>query len=260
MTIDDPGGILAGRTAVVTGAGRGIGRATAVALARAGVATIALLARSAGQLEGTARLVEAAGARAHVRPVDLGDPTQIADVVAELTGTIGDVDILINNAATVAPLGPTATRSAASMLDAFTLNTIAPVLVTGALLPGMVARGWGRVVNVSSGIVAHPAVMIGGSTYAATKAALETQTISMAAEYADTGVTINAYRPGSVDTAMQEWIRAQDPDQVGHVLHDRFVASHASGRLLTPEASAEGLVGHLTRADNGQIWDVTDPS
>jgi NAD(P)-dependent dehydrogenase (short-subunit alcohol dehydrogenase family) len=131
-------------------------------------------------------------------------------------------------------------------------------LSAGAVLPVMIKNGWGRIVNVSSGVVGNPGGMIGGSTYAATKAALEAQTISMAAEYAGTGVTINVYRPGGVDTAMQEWIRAQDPAQIGEVLHDRFLASHASGNLLSPETSGQALVAHLGLNETGRIWDVND--
>jgi NAD(P)-dependent dehydrogenase (short-subunit alcohol dehydrogenase family) len=222
------------------------------------VTDIALIARTASQLENTARLVEEGGAHAHVFIVDLIDVAQLEGAAAEVSRSVGRVDVLINNAGMVAPLGPTVTQSAAAMLDAFRLNTLAPTLLAGAMLPSMVDTGWGRIVNVSSGIVAHPAGMIGGSTYAATKAALEAQTLSMAAEYANTGVRINIYRPGGVDTAMQEWIRTQDPNEIGHALHERFVDSHATGTLLTPDASAAALVAHLSREETGQVWDVTD--
>lgn len=251
-------GVLSGRTAIVTGAGRGIGQATAVALAQAGVTDIALIARTASQLDATAQRVEQAGARAHVITADLMDAAQVSATAEAASRLLGRVDVLINNAGTVAPLGPTAEQPPEAILDAFRLNTLAPTLFASAVIPGMVANGWGRVVNVSSGIVARPAGMIGGSTYAATKAALEAQTISMAAEFADTGVTINAYRPGAVDTAMPEWIRAQDPDRIGHALHARFVDSYDSGTLLTPDASAAALVAHLSREVTGRIWDVTD--
>ncbi|GAB3396291.1 hypothetical protein GCM10027568_30110 [Humibacter soli] len=252
------GSVLVGRRALVTGAGRGIGQAIAVSLVHAGVTHIVLVARTASQLETTASHVEAAGAEAYILPADLANAEQIGGLAARARDVIGDVDVLINNAGTVEPLGPTATRSATAMLDAFRLNTIAPALLAGEFLPRMTEKGWGRIVNVSSGVVAHPTGMIGGSTYAATKAALEAQTISMAAEYADTGVTLNVYRPGGVDTAMQQWIRDQDREQIGHILHDRFVANYAAGTLLTPDASANALVAHLTREETGQIWDVDD--
>jgi 3-oxoacyl-[acyl-carrier protein] reductase len=122
----------------------------------------------------------------------------------------------------------------------------------------MLERGWGRIVNVSSGIVAHPEAMIGGNAYAAGKAALEAHTINLAAEVAGSGVTVNAFRPGSVDTAMQGWIRSQDPAQIGTALHDRFTRSHAEGTLITPERSAGSLIARLSGDGNGEIWDVAD--
>ena len=73
----------------------------------------------------------------------------------------------------------------------------------------MIERGWGRVVNVSSGIVANPKRMIGGNAYATSKSALEAHTLNLAAELVGTGVTVNVYRPGAVDTQMQAWIRRQ---------------------------------------------------
>ncbi|MFZ0976724.1 MAG: SDR family NAD(P)-dependent oxidoreductase, partial [Solirubrobacteraceae bacterium] len=101
-------------------------------------------------------------------------------------------------------------------------------------LPVMLERRWGRVVNVSSGIVASPAAMVGANANAATKAALEVHTVNLAAELAGTGATVNTYRPGSVDTAMQAWIRDQDPDAIGRALHERFTERRAAGGLINP--------------------------
>ena len=98
----------------------------------------------------------------------------------------------------------------------------------------MLDSGWGRVVNVSSGIAAYPAGMIGGNAYATTKAALEAHTVNLAAELRGAGVTINAYRPGGVDTAMQTWIRGQDPGRIGAGLQERFNKNFADGVLITP--------------------------
>lgn len=121
----------------------------------------------------------------------------------------------------------------------------------------MVDAGWGRVVNVSSGIVAYPAGMIRGNAYATTKAALEAHTVNLAAELAGTDVTVNVYRPGGVDTAMQAWIRSQAPERIGAGLHERFNKSFAKGALITPERSAAGLLAHLAGGDTGAIWDVS---
>ncbi|WP_433891216.1 SDR family NAD(P)-dependent oxidoreductase [Streptomyces sp. CA-111067] len=246
---------LAGRTALVTGAGRGIGRATALALAGAG-ADLVLLARSADQLAAVAGEIRDLGRTAHPIRADLEDPRGVRSAGDEVLDVSGGVDILVNNAARVAPLGGTARLDQDDILDALVLNVLSAVALTSALLPVMVRRGWGRIVNVSSGIVARPEGMVGGNVYVTTKAALEAHTVNLAAELDGTGVTANVYRPGTVDTAMQEWIRDQDPERIGEALHQRFVSSHAEGRLITPERSAAVLLERLLGDGTGRIWDV----
>jgi NAD(P)-dependent dehydrogenase (short-subunit alcohol dehydrogenase family) len=247
-----------GKTALITGAGRGIGRAIALGLAGAG-ARVVLIARTTAQLEDTRDLLREQGVpagRIGVVPADLADEEQRALAVASVLAA-GRVDILVNNAATVEPLGPTAGIKAEDLRLAYEVNVIAPAALTAAVLPGMLDAGWGRIVNVSSGIVASPAGMIRGNAYAATKAALEAHTVNLAAELAGTGVTVNAYRPGGVDTAMQAWIRSQDPERIGG-LHERFNRNYAEGSLITPQQSAAALLAHLGSDGTGQIWDVSN--
>lgn len=250
---------LTGRTALVTGAGRGIGAAIAAGLAEAG-ANLILIARSAGQLAETAGAIGANPHRGQVRTVtaDVADDAERQRAIDDALGA-GPVDILINNAATVEPLGASATITAAQLRQAFDVNVVAVAGLSAALAPAMVKTGWGRIVNVSSGIVANPGNMIGGNAYATTKAALEAHTRNLAAELAGTGVTANVYRPGQVDTAMQGWIRGQDPERIGSELHDRFTGTYASGRLITPGQSAAALLGHLLGDDgerSGAVWDL----
>ena len=246
-----------GRTALITGAGRGIGRAIALGLGGAG-ASVVLLARTAAQLDETRTLLRERGVpagRISVVPADLADEEDRGRAAEAVLGT-GRVDILVNNAATVEPLGPTLGIAAADLRLAFEVNVVAPAALTAAVVPGMLDAGWGRVVNVSSGIVAFPAGMVRGNAYAATKAALEAHTVNLAAELAGTGVTVNVYRPGGVDTAMQAWIRSQDPERIGAGLHERFNRNYAEGTLITPGQSAAALLAHLAGHDTGAIWDV----
>ena len=253
---------LAGRTALVTGGGRGIGRAIAIGLAQAG-ADVLVTARSADELAETVAAMEAVGpgaGQASAVTADIADDRQRQDVVDAGLAS-GRIDVLVNNAATVEPLGTSAVISSADLRHAFDLNVIAPAALAAAVAPGMLAAGWGRIVNVSSGIAANPSAMIGGNAYAATKAALEAHTRNLAAELSGTGVTVNVYRPGGVDTAMQAWIRSQDPDRIGAALRDRFLHSYAGGSLLTPEASAAMLLGHLLGPNGertGAIWDLAE--
>jgi 3-oxoacyl-[acyl-carrier protein] reductase len=245
-------------TAVITGAGRGIGRAVARRIARPG-AHVALLARSAEELRRTAEEVRAVGATPLVIAVDLADLEQVSAGAERIRHTLGPVDVLINNAGTVAPLGDSAEIDPAEWAKAVTLNLTAAALLTFALLPGMLEQHRGRIVNVSSGVVARPGSMTRGNAYVTAKTALEAHTLNVAAEIDGTGVTANVYRPGTVDTAMQTYIRTQDPERIGQQLHDRFVRYHSEGALITPEHSANALVAHLQGSGNGRIWTVPDP-
>lgn len=256
-------GQLTGRTALITGAGRGIGRAIAAELARAG-AGLLLTARSAGELAETVSAIAAGGCpdagQASTVAADIADDRQ-RQRVAEAGLARGRIDILVSNAASVEPLGPAVALSADQVRQAFEINVIAPAALAAAFAPGMAEAGWGRVVNVSSGIVAGPGAMVGGNIYAASKAALEAHTRNLAAELETTGVSVNVYRPGGVDTAMQAWIRAQDPGRIGGALHERFVRSYADGGLLTPGESVAALMGHLLGPDGeqtGRIWSLAD--
>ncbi len=245
-----------GRVALVTGAGRGIGAEIAVGLAARG-ARVALLARTASQLNQVAATVTAAGGAALALTADLGDEAQIAAALRRARSELGEIELLINNAAVVGPLAPTSALTCREIADALALNVQVPIYLSGRVLPAMLDEGWGRIVNVSSGVASRPEMMIRGTVYAATKAALEAHTLNLSAELAGTGVTVNVYRPGAVDTEMQAWIRGQDPDRIGSELHQRFIQSHAAGALLTPQQSAAALLAHLDSDATGQIWEAS---
>ncbi|HEX4225588.1 MAG TPA: SDR family NAD(P)-dependent oxidoreductase [Pseudonocardiaceae bacterium] len=244
---------LTKRTALVTGGGRGIGRAIALGLAGSG-ARVAVLARSAEQVEETVRLVHDAGGDALAVTADVTDD----DAVAASLARIGPMDVLVNNAAVVWPLGPTWTVDPAEWAAAIAVNVTAVARLSLAVLPGMLDAGWGRIVNVSSGIVGSPGNMIGGNAYVTSKAALEAHSINLAAELAGTGVTVNVYRPGTVDTAMQTWIRDQDGSDIPE-LHQRFHHMYREGLLSTPEQSAAALVPRIVGTETGRIWNADDP-
>lgn len=248
-------GHLEDKVAIVTGAGRGIGRATAALLAREG-ADVACVARTESELAKAAADVRAAGRRAVEIQADIGDPDAAGLIAARAQAALGDVDIVVNNAATVTPVGPTAAVDPDQWARAFAVNVVSPMRLTRAVLDGMIKRGWGRIVNVSSGIAAAPGSMVGMNAYAASKAALEAHTLNLAAELAGTGVTVNILRPGMVDTAMPAWIRAQPPAQIGAALHDRFITMRDSGLMAPPTRPASMIVNLLAGQATGQVADA----
>lgn len=247
-----------GRVALVTGGGRGIGRAIALGLADAG-ARVAILARSADEVERTAALIAERGKPALAVPADVSVANQVNAALQAIHDRWGPVEVLVNNAAVVWPLGPTVELDLALWEYALAINVAAVARLTIAVLPAMLERRWGRIANVSSGIAAHPAGMLRANAYVTSKAALEAHSLNLAAELADSGVTVNVFRPGGVDTAMQAWIRSQDAALVGETLHRRFVDNYSRGTLLSPEQSASSLLARLASSDTGRIWDAADP-
>ena len=241
---------LEGKTALVTGAGRGIGRALAVGLAAEG-ANLVLVARTKSELDETAALVSTS---ARVISADLADLDQVAAVADQA----GPVDILINNAAVPGPLAPTATVDPAEFATAIAVNVTAVVALTIRLLPAMLERGWGRIVNLSSGAAQVPGFMVGGNAYTTTKAAVEGHTVNLAAELAGTGVTANVYRPGTVDTSMMAWVGGEGGRGLDARVRDYFAEVPKRGELLTPEQSAGELIARLPGDDNGQTWLAED--
>jgi len=200
---------LRGQVAVVTGGGRGIGRAIAQALAAAG-ASVAVLARSKNELVETVRLIErehdssiAGSGRARAFPVDVTDGKAVRQVIGEVERSLGPVDVLINNAGTVKPFGPFWENDPDEWWSAAEVNLRGPALCTHAVLSGMVAQRRGRIVNVTSG----PGTMASPfySSYITSKTALIRFTECLALETASHGVAIFAISPGTVRTAMSEY-------------------------------------------------------
>ena len=192
---------LEGRTALVTGASRGIGAATAEALDRAG-ARVALV----GRVEATLAEV-AAGLRNDpvVVPGDLKSADTPGQVAERARAELGSVDILVNNAAAAARVHTTETE-AELIDDLLAVNVRAPLLLIAALIPSMMERGHGSIINLSSvsGIVGTPK----RAAYAASKGAIDAATRSLAIELGPHGIRVNAVAPGVVDTALWEQNKA----------------------------------------------------
>jgi NAD(P)-dependent dehydrogenase (short-subunit alcohol dehydrogenase family) len=190
---------LDGQMAIVTGGGRGIGRAIAQALAVAGAA-VAVTARTADQLQGTVALIEQAGGRALACAGDLADPETVARTVHAVADRFGPVDALVNIAAALGPAGGVMETDAAAWWRACAVNLYAPDLWSQAVLPGMLARRREHIINVATSL---PPVRR-GEAYHISKTALVRLTEGLAAEVRAQGVVAFAIHPGGVWTAMSE--------------------------------------------------------
>ena len=220
---------LEGRTALVTGASRGIGAATAKALDRAG-ARVALAARSAEALEAIAADLD------HDPVVLLAD-LATADAPAALGRAVldafGSIDIVVNNAAIAARL-PTVDLDADLIDSMYAVNVRAPLLLIATLLPSMIERHSGSIINLSSvsGVVGTPR----RAAYAATKGAIDAATRSLAMELGPHGIRVNSIAPGVVDTALWEKNKAI-PGVV-----EQIDAQTALRRWAQPEDIADAIV------------------
>ena len=188
---------LAGRVALVTGGSRGIGRAIAASLLRAGC-RVSILSRDSASLETGRRALSEIGDTLAVRAdVSVRDEMQAA--VDEVALRLGPVEILVNNAA-VSGRGSLTALTQAHWDEVMAVNVRGVLFGCQAVAPGMMRRGWGRIINAASYIAGHPST--GNGLYAATKAAVVTLTKTWAGELAPHGITVNAYAPGPIATDM----------------------------------------------------------
>jgi NAD(P)-dependent dehydrogenase (short-subunit alcohol dehydrogenase family) len=252
---------LTGRRALVTGASRGIGAATARALDRAG-ARVALVARSTGRLE------EVAAELVHdpvVVPADLAEPSAATSVARDVLDAFGGLDVLVNNAASAARL-PSTELDGEVVDGMLAVNVRNLLLLTTAVLPAMVEQGSGSIVNLSSvsGVVGTP----NRAAYAATKGAVDAMTRSLAVEFGPRGIRINAVAPGVIDTdlwasnkavpGVVEQIEALTPlrrwgtaEDVADVIV--FLASDAARFVTAQTISVDGGMAHTLDLYGGPV-------
>lgn len=220
---------LAGKTAIVTGAGGGIGRAAALRFAREGAA-IAVADVQAQAAEETARLIAAEGGSAFAVALDVADSKQVRAAVAEILGKLGRVDILYNNAA-VTSLASTASITDEELDRVFSVNVNGMFYCSRSVLPDMIGRRSGVILNNASitGIVGAP----GMAAYATSKGAIITFTRTLALEQAENGIRVNCICPASIDTPMLQKSFAATPDPAQARANN--IKRHPLGRLGTPE-------------------------
>jgi NAD(P)-dependent dehydrogenase (short-subunit alcohol dehydrogenase family) len=247
-------GWLEGRVAIVTGAGRGIGRAIATTFARAG-ADVALAARTVAELESVAEEVRGLGRRALVVPTDVSVASEVAELVERTVGELGTLDVLVNNAGAAPFLATFLETRPERFAKYFDVNFRSVEYGMRAAGPVLLERGSGSVVNVASidGFMVEPLI----AYYNAAKAAVISLTKSVALEWAPRGVRVNAIAPGWIDTPMNQAER-DDPEAERAIL-----AQVPMGRWGRPEEiasvavflasdAASFMTGSVVVADGGQ--------
>ena len=246
---------LSGSNALVTGGGRGIGRETAAALAEAG-AQVAICARSADEVaEAAAEIGGRTGRPVLARVTDVADPAAVEGLASFLRERWGRVDVVVNNAATLGPVGPLADVPIEEWVAALSANVGSVAATSRAMLP-LMSRG-GSIVNLSGGGIGGPSTQERVSAYVASKAAIVVLTESLAREVASQAVRVNAVAPGAVATRFTEAIIAAGPERAGErtyaeTARQRAAPSHLDSYLrlvvwLASERSA-WLTGRLLSA------------
>jgi NAD(P)-dependent dehydrogenase (short-subunit alcohol dehydrogenase family) len=245
---------LRGRVALVTGGGRGLGASVALALAEAG-ADVALLGRSEPHLATVAGAVRQRGRHAAWTVAGVSSWAAVRDAIAEMSDALGPIDILINNAAVE---GAT---SRLEMLDPdmwateMAINLNGPFYCVRATIGAMRERGWGRILNITSGAAVRP--IPGKAAYSVSKAGLDHLTRALAAELAGSSVVAIAVSPGMMDTDMQARLRGSPAPEM-----EMFRQAHGAGMLRPPEEAA-ALIRWLCGPDGdayaGQIVSIHAP-
>ena len=227
---------LTGKTALVTGASKGIGKAIALAFGEAG-ANVVATARTASEIDDVTNSIEASGSKALGVIADLGVESDITNLANAATQEFGGVDILVNNAAIIHGRIPVTEFDPDLWRDVLNVNLTGAFLITQKLLPGMIERGHGKIVNISS--IGGRKGGAGRSAYRVTKSGLISFTESLAAEVFEHGINVNAICPGGTDTegfraafnttGRDENPKLMDPAEIAEVA--LFLASDASSAV-----------------------------
>lgn len=249
------------RVAVVTGAGRGLGRGVAVALAGRGHPVVGV-ARDPAQLAETVDIVRAAGGRMVSRPTDVADPGAVESLAAFVRDQFGPPSILVNAAGIFGPIALIRDTDPRAWVQTVMIDGIAPYLTTRQFVGDMVDAGWGRIVNVTSAASLHPPGPL-NSAYATAKVALNQLTRHLAAEIEGSGVTANVIHPGDVKTDMWQDIRDRVALMGPEAEPYRQWAAWVEETGGDPPGKAVDLVLRLTSDEgadiNGRFCWVDDP-
>ncbi len=247
---------LENKVVLITGGGRGIGRATALAFAAAG-AKVVITSRTKEELKAVRKEIKAQGGTALAVVADVSSQKSVERMVAQALDKFARVDVLVNNAGVLEPIAPLWKARHKDWRQNLLINVDGVFLCSRAVVRDMLKRQSGAIVNVSSG--AARGGRYGWSAYSASKAAVDTLTRVMASELKDYHIAVNAIYPGITETRMQATIRESDDEAMGggaEFFRQRF----ARGENYPPEWPAKLIVWLAQQTDlTGQVLDISDP-
>jgi NAD(P)-dependent dehydrogenase (short-subunit alcohol dehydrogenase family) len=233
---------------LVTGAGRGIGRAIALAFAREG-AQVVLLSRTKSELDEVAASSAKFGARARVVPADVTASAEVERAVAAAVAEHGTVDVAVAAAGALGPVGPLWKADPSEWERTLRVNLLGGFHLCRAVLPPMLRQGRGKIILVAGGGGSTPFPRF--SAYAASKAAVVRLAETLADEVRESGVQVNALAPGLVDTRLLREVEAAGPRAGEHGEHVRLALAGSNG--LTPEGEVAALALFLASSDSGAL-------
>jgi NAD(P)-dependent dehydrogenase (short-subunit alcohol dehydrogenase family) len=239
---------LQDKVALVTGAGRGIGQAIAVAFAREG-ARVALAARNEAELRETGSMVEAAGSVPLIVPTDVTDHAQVERLVDATVAQYSRLDILVNNAGISGPIGPLETNDVAAWVDTVTVNLTGIFLCCRAAIPVMLGQEAGKIINLSGAGATN--AWSNMSAYCSSKAAVVRLTEVLALELEDKGITVNALGPGSVHTSMWDKMTEEAAQAGATFIHETGLRVTSGGGAPINECAE--LAVWLASAESGAL-------
>lgn len=227
---------LKGKVAIITGAGRGLGRASALEMAREG-AHLVILSRTAPDIEATSRMVEELGGKALSLKADISRQKDVEEAVDKARSHFGKIDILMNNAAVTGPVKPLYEVDEQDWDICMDINVKGSFLFSKAVIPHMIRQKRGKIINVTSGLGVMAMSLFGG--YSIAKAGIIHLTRILAEELKPHNIQVNGLDPGMMDTRMQEDLRNLGPEVLGDAIYAQFSGYKEKGLLKPPERVAK---------------------
>ena len=238
---------LKGNVAIVTGAGRGLGRASAIEMAKEG-AYLVILSRTSPEIEATSRMIAKVGGEVLSLKADISRTTDVEEAVDKAQSRFGKIDILMNNAAVIGPVRPLHEVEEGDWNICMDINLKGYFLFSKAVIPHMIHQKKGKIINVTSGLGTMAMPLFGG--YSIAKAGVIHLTKILAEELKDHNIQVNGLDPGIMDTKLQEKLRNLGPEVLGTDIYAEFSGFKERGLLKPPERVARLAVFLASEASN----------